>query len=193
MKKLTPPQGRHSSAEEILVEQESIFEPRPQLQRVPATQPQPPSPAATNASIKSQAETILEMPKSTRVGLENVKNLPSFKKIKKSYKLKTQKDVFVTDVKALLSHLDATEHEYDLELLLSMLNACESYFIYGNKREREESKREALIELMGPFFKDNVQILDRFSSVLKGRVKKSNIVRRVGKRLSNFFCSIIRL
>ena len=61
----------------------------------------------------------------------SIKKLSSFKLLTSNYKMQTQKDIFVSDVRALLSHLDAKEHKLDVELLIEVLNACEEYFVYG--------------------------------------------------------------
>lgn len=116
----------------------------------------------------------------------SIKKLSSFKQLKTNYKMKTQKDIFVEDVKSLLSHLDAQEHKMDTDLLVEVLNACEEYFVYGNFQDREQSKKEAVKELMVDFF-DSELVLEKFVSVLGSKVKKSTLLRRLVKRLYNFF------
>jgi hypothetical protein len=116
----------------------------------------------------------------------SIKKLSSFKKIKKDFKVQTQKEIFVADVKALLGHLDSQEHKMDTELLVEVLNACEEYFVYGDRETRELSKTEAVKELMVDFFESEL-VLDKFVSVLSSKVKKSTVLRRLLKRVSNFF------
>ena len=91
----------------------------------------------------------------------SIKKLSSFKQLKSNYKMQTQKDIFVSDVRALLSHLDVKEHKLDVELLIEVLNACEDFFIYGNKEERNQCKVDAINELMIDYFHDE-QILNKF-------------------------------
>lgn len=116
----------------------------------------------------------------------SLKKLSSFKKLKKDFKMQNQKKVFVDDVKSLLSHLNKNEHRMDTELLIEVLNATEEYFIYGDFQSRETSKKSAIKELMLDFF-DTEEILERFVHVLDSKVKKSTFVRRLLKRLKNFF------
>jgi hypothetical protein len=116
----------------------------------------------------------------------SIKKLSSFKKLKKDFKLTTQKDIFVSDVKALLSHLDCNEHKMDTELLVEVLNACEEFFVYGDNEERKMSKSVAVKELMTDFFESEL-VLDKFVSVLESKVKKSTLLRRLVKKVYNFF------
>jgi|UniRef100_A0A6C0IRJ3 hypothetical protein len=116
----------------------------------------------------------------------NLKKLASFKQIKKNYKLQSQKDIFVSDVKSLLQHLDKDEHEYDIELLIEVLNACEEFFIYGNKEERNQCKVDAINELMIDYF-GNQQVLNKFICTIKNQIKKSNFFKRNFKKIKNFF------
>lgn len=117
---------------------------------------------------------------------KRLNKLSSFKKLKKNYKLSSQKELFVNDLKSLLCHLNTDEHKYDAELLVEVMNACEEFFIYGNKEEREQSKSDCIFELMMPFF-DNKEILEKFMLIVDGKVKKSNWLKRFFKKLSNFF------
>jgi len=116
----------------------------------------------------------------------NLKKLASFKQIKKNYKLQSQKDIFVSDVRSLLQHLDKDEHEYDIELLIEVLNACEEFFIYGNKEERNQCKVDAINELMIDYF-GNEQVLNKFIGTIKNQIKKSNFLKRTLKKCKNFF------
>lgn len=116
----------------------------------------------------------------------SIKKLSSFKQLKSNYKMRTQKDIFVSDVRALLSHLDVKEHKLDVELLIEVLNACEEYFVYGKFEDREHSKSEAVKELMVGFF-DSELVLEKFVSVLGSRIKRSTPLRRFMKRVYNFF------
>jgi len=116
----------------------------------------------------------------------NLKKLASFKQIKKNYKLQSQKDIFVSDVRSLLQHLDKDEHEYDIELLIEVLNACEEFFIYGNKEERNQCKVDAINELMMEYF-GNEHVLNKFIGTVKNQIKKSNFFKRTLKKFKNFF------
>lgn len=118
---------------------------------------------------------------------KRMKKLSSFKQIKRSYKLENRKDIFLNDLNELFQHLNVDEHKYDTELLLELLNASEQYFIYGSKAERELCKQEVLNEVMLPFFDYNKEVMQKFVESVSNRVKKSNVLRRLFKRLYNFF------
>jgi len=142
------------------------------------------SQVVSQVDTQKEAVSIGELPKSKLYS--RLKKLNSFKEIKKNYKLNSQKDIFVSDIKALLQHLSVSEHEYDIELLVEVMNACEEFFIYGNKKEREQCKVEAIFELMLPFFKSE-QVLEKFVGTVSGKVKKSNFLRRMFRKMVNFF------
>jgi hypothetical protein len=136
---------------------------------------------------KEQVESKVEkeaLPKSKVYS--SLKKLNTFKAIKSNYKLQTQKQIFVSDVQSLLDHLDKQNHNMDVELLVEVLNASESYFVYGSESERNTSKSEAVHELMAGFF-ENEQVLAKFISVLDSKVTKSTFLRRFVKRMANFF------
>lgn len=159
MKRLTPtePKGR---LEEVEFKLESQLEPQLEVKPVDA------------------------LPKSKVYS--SIKRLSSFKQLKSNYKMQTQKEIFVTDVRALLQHLDIKEHKFDTELLVEVLNACEEYFVYGEFKDREESKSEAVKELMTDFF-DSDLVLNKFVDVLGSKVKRSTPLRRLMKKIYNFF------
>jgi hypothetical protein len=159
------------------------------MKRLTPTEPKDPL-EEVEFKLESQLEPELEvkpvdaLPKSKVYS--SIKRLSSFKQLKSNYKMQTQKQIFVTDVRALLQHLDVTEHKMDTELLVEVLNACEEYFVYGEFKDREESKSEAVKELMTVFF-DSELVLNKFVSVLGSKVKRSTPLRRLMKKIYNFF------
>jgi hypothetical protein len=136
-------------------------------------------------SVTSHAPPLVDNLPKVKV-CHNLKKLASFKQIKKNYKLQSQKDIFVSDVRSLLQHLDKDEHEYDIELLIEVLNACEEFFIYGNKEERNQCKIDAINDLMIDYF-GNEQVLNKFIGTIKNQIKKTNFVKRTLKKMKNFF------
>lgn len=118
---------------------------------------------------------------------KRIKKLSSFKQIKRSYKLEQQKSQFLKDLNELFKHLNVEDHKYDVELLIELMNAVEEYFIYGTKDEREKSKKEVIEEVMLKFFNNDVKVLEKFIATIYKKVKKSNIFRRVIRRVHNFF------
>ena len=144
-----------------------------------------PTDTSDTVSVSTPAPPVLENLPKVKV-CNNLKKLSSFKQIKKNYKLQSQKDIFVSDVRSLLQHLDKDEHEYDIELLIEVLNACEEFFIYGNQEERTQCKIDAINELMIDYF-GNEQVLNKFIGTIKNQIKKSNFLKRTLKKIKNFF------
>ena len=122
-----------------------------------------------------------------KVFSHDLKKIKSYRKLRRNFKINNSKLVFVNDMKAILVCFKLDEHKLDCELLIEVLNIAEQYFIYGNKQERQDCKIEAVRELMLPYFFDNDLILDKSIANVYHRVKKSNLAKRVWRRLINFF------
>lgn len=122
-----------------------------------------------------------------RVFSHDLKKIKSYRKLRRNFKINNSKLVFVNDMKAILECFKLEEHKLDTELLIEVLNIAESFFIYGNKDERNDCKLEAVRELMLPYFFDNELILDKSIANVYHRVTKSNLAKRVWRRLLNFF------
>lgn len=133
---------------------------------------------------QEEAKIDVNLPKSHLY--KRLKKLSSFKQLKKNYKMENQKSIFVNDLKQLFAHLNKEEHKYDTELLVELLNACEDYFVYGTQQERHKSKQDVINELMLPYF-DSEEILEKFCMAVSHKVKKSNLVKRILKKMINFF------
>ena len=122
-----------------------------------------------------------------RVYNHDLKKIKSYRKLRRNFKINNSKIVFVNDMKAILECFKLDEHKLDTELLIEVLNVAESFFIYGNKDERNDCKLEAVRELMLPYFFDNELILDKSIANVYHRVVKSNLAKRLWRRLINFF------
>ena len=122
-----------------------------------------------------------------RVYNHDLKKIKSYRKLRRNFKINNSKIVFINDMKAILDCFKLDEHKLDCELLIEVLNVAESFFIYGNKDERNDCKLEAVRELMLPYFFDNELILDKSIANVYHRVTKSNLAKRVWRRLINFF------
>jgi hypothetical protein len=134
----------------------------------------------------TQNEPMKEIPPNTIYGC-NLKKIKSYKNIRKSYKLKNQKQVFITDLKAVLNEFPIDNHQYNDELLIEILNIAECYFVYGNNKEREAVKNESIIEIMKPYFKDDEELLLKTISHVWHKVSKSNFFKRSLQRFKLFF------
>ena len=131
-------------------------------------------------------EIMKEIPPNTIYGC-NLKKIKSYKNIRKSYKLKNQKQVFITDLKTVLNEFPINNHQYNDELLIEILNIAECYFVYGNNKERETVKNESIIEIMKPYFKDDEELLLKTISHVWHKVSKSNMFKRSLQRFKLFF------
>ena len=136
--------------------------------------------------VKEQVKVVEDVPPK-RVFSHDLKKIKSYRKLRRNFKINNSKLVFINDMKSILVCFQLEEHKLDTELLIEVLNIAESFFIYGNKQEREDCKLEAVRELMLPYFFDNELILDKSIANVYHRVKKSNLAKRVWSRLINFF------
>ena len=145
-------------------------------------------PEPVEVEVKNDVKKVEDIPPK-RVYNHDLKKIKSYRKLRRNHKINNSKLVFVNDMKAILECFKIENHKLDTELLIEVLNIAESFFIYGNKEERTDCKIEAVKELMLPYFFNNELILDKSISNVYHRVVKSNLVKRVWRRLLNFFFS----
>jgi hypothetical protein len=124
-----------------------------------------------------------------RVYNHDLKKIKSYRKLRRNHKIHNSKLIFVSDMKSILECFDVETHKLDTELLIEVLNIAESFFIYGSKEEREDCKIESVKSLMLPYFMDNELVLEKSIANVYHRVVKSNLAKRVWRRLVNFFFS----
>jgi hypothetical protein len=119
----------------------------------------------------------------------NLKQLKSFKKIRKSYKLKNLKYTFLTDINIVLKQYTPTDqdNQYNDELLIEVLNKAEEYFINKDSVERETYKKDCVIELLLPYFNNDRQLLLKTIQLVNHKIKKVGLVRRLYLRGRLFF------
>lgn len=136
----------------------------------------------------------INIPSATLHGSRNnLKKIKSFKKLRQSYKVSNQKSIFLADMKTMLSHLNTKDNKMNLELLIEVSNIANEFFIYGDKASREESKIQAVHELLLPYFLNDNDILETMLISVQNKIKKSNVAKRVLKRLTNFFYSMVKV
>lgn len=119
----------------------------------------------------------------------NLKHLKSFKNIRRRYKMKNMKNVFLSDLKIVLDEYPPNDsiNELNDELLVEIMNITEDYFFYPlDKQVREEVKREVVTELMLPYFRNDHKLLDKTIGHVYHKVKKSSIRKRMWQRLKYF-------
>jgi hypothetical protein len=117
----------------------------------------------------------------------DLKKMKSFKQKRKSYKSYTQEKVFLHDMKTVLDQYSPEEHQFDTELLNHVLNIAETFFIFGNKIERDQMKKDAVGKLMRPYFRNDADLLDIVTESIWHKVKKSTWMKRTFKRVRFFF------
>ena len=135
---------------------------------------------------EKENEILKEIPANSLYGV-NLKKIKSYKNIRRSYKIKNQKQVFLTDLKQVLRKFPFYDHQYNDELLVEILNVAEVYFCYGDKEEREKVKYEAIQELMLPYFMNVKELLLKTISHVWAKVSKSNSFKRTWQRFKLFF------
>lgn len=134
---------------------------------------------------------ILEIPTATLYGSKNnLKKIKSFKKLRQSYKVSNQKGIFINDMKNMLKHMDISNNEFNIDLLVEVSNIANDFFIYGKSNMREQSKAEAVYELLLPYFGDNVHLLSAMLESVQYKIRHSSRLKRLYKRVYNFFCTI---
>jgi hypothetical protein len=139
--------------------------------------------------IVIEDEVVVQMP--SKLLDYNLKKFKSFKDIKKTYKKNNQKEVFLSSIReGLLRTYDASNHEKKKELLHIVLEIAESFFIFGNKKEREEIKGETVRMLMQPYFKDE-DMLELMINLTLPKVVKSTFRKRSWRKIKLFFSKIL--
>ena len=136
--------------------------------------------------VKKEEDVKVIPPK--QVYNHDLKKIKSYRKLRRSHKLNNAKSVFITDMRCILECFKVEDHKLDCELLVEVLNIAESYFIYGKKIDRDESKQEAVKKLMLPYFLDDELVLEKTITNVWNKVKKSNTLKRCLRRFINFFC-----
>jgi hypothetical protein len=126
-----------------------------------------------------------ELPKS--VLSYDLKRMKSFKAKRRSFKFASQGKLFVEELGVVLEQYLPEDHQFDLELLETVLNVAEGFFIHGNASERKQQKEEAVKDLLLPYFRDDEDLLDLMKTTVWRKVKKSNVWRRLYRRTKNFF------
>ena len=169
MKKISPPTNERLSVEQ-------------QQQQQQQQEPSHPAPLV-DIDIKP---VLTDVPK-PKVFAYDLKKMKSFKQLRKKYKQKNELEVFLCDMKIVMAYFDTKEFQLDRELLVHVSNIAECFFIYGTKTERDDNKTFAINELMLPYFRNDRDILDVMRVSVWSRVKKSNYMKRLAKRISNWF------
>jgi hypothetical protein len=171
------------------------------MKKLSQSQVSPPSglkPEVYNNVALDEVEKVVVKPSTDEVKLSNVppkslksgynlKKISSFKAIRHRYKLNNQTAMFVDDLQIILNEYSPEKHQLDNDLLIHILNIAESFFIYGNKNEREEQKVYAVKQLMKKYYRNDEILLETMISTVFSKVKKSNFIKRAYQRFINKF------
>ena len=125
----------------------------------------------------------------------NLKKLKSFRNIRKKSKIRNLKKVFISRITVILKEypIDSV-NELNHDLLLEVCNISEGYFFYpNNKEEREKLKMDSVIQLMLPYFRSDLLLLNKTIELISNKIKKTNNLKRLYPRLRYFFLTMINL
>ena len=139
-----------------------------------------------NEPKADEVKSVRDVPPNTIYG-HNLKKISSYNKLRKGFKLSNQKAIFLSDIKAIFKEFPSDKHQYDDELLVEILNIAEAYFIYGSSADREKVKQDCIMELLLPYFKNDVELLFKTISHIWNKAKKTNMAKRSWSRFKNFF------
>ena len=153
-----------------------------------------PAPALVPVPIdeKTQQDNT-EVPPRAIYG-HDLKKLKSFKKIRQSAKVINMRNQFIQDLEPILKFLPPADEDNDLDddILVEVLELAEQHFFYGDKEAREEQKLNSVIEVMLPYFRNDVKILEKTIKNVLHKVKKLSYRKRTWKRFKVFFCQSIK-
>ena len=122
----------------------------------------------------------------------DLKKLKSFRNIRKNYKIRNLQNIFISDLSVVLKEypIDA-DNELNHTLLLEVCNISESYFFYpSNKEEREKLKMDSVIQLMLPYFRSDLVLLNKTIELISNKIKRTSNLKRLYQRLRYFFLTI---
>mgnify|MGYP003385936739 CR=1 FL=1 len=152
-----------------------------------------PAPIEELATLPKPQHNNTEVPPRAIYG-HDLKKLKSFKKIRQSAKVINMRNQFIQDLEPILKFLPPADEENDLDddILVEVLELAEQHFFYGDKEAREEQKLNSVIEVMLPYFRNDVKILEKTIKNVLHKVKKLSYRRRTWKRFRVFFCQSIK-
>ena len=149
-----------------------------------------PSPKSSSTPIASSTPKSFDSIPPKSLFNSNLKQLSSFKDMRKNIKNELQYQEFVRETDEVLKYFDCKgDNKYDHELLLFVMNMAENFFVY--EPELGYTKEKATIELLKPYYNDDEVLIKSIIKLVLKDVKKSTAFRRVYNRSLNFFCWIM--
>jgi hypothetical protein len=148
----------------------------------------------SNNSVTEQiiTEKVNECKTELKIPIKNLyaydlKKLKSYRTIRQDVKHTNQLIIFENDVGSLLKCFKIDEFNMNTELLELVLQLTEDYFIFGNQKQRDTMKKQAINNLMLQYFKNDQEILDNVMRYAYTNVRKSNFFKRSYSKLVVFF------
>jgi hypothetical protein len=122
----------------------------------------------------------------------DLKKMKGFKGLRKLAKSEHMKKQFLSDIEQLTPYFPADINQLNDELLKKVFELAEDHFFYGSKESRDELKLDTVIEVMLPYYKNDLKMLENNMRLVIGGVKKLSFRRRMGKRFYVFFVQSIK-
>ena len=126
-----------------------------------------------------------------KIGSINLKKYTSFQETRSSIKLSNQELLATTQLKTWLSSIDCELNMMNLELIIDVINFCESFFIYGSREQRETSINKTVHKVLRPFCKEDDDIVCALIKSVEHRIVRSTKFTRRKQQLVNFFCTML--
>ncbi len=157
----------------------------------PILKPQPSVLTITEEDVKKQP---IEEEKGLRVSIvpkkvlfnTSLSNLKGYDEIRKQAKYDLKREEFINDCEEVLKYFKSKKNDkYDHKTLLFVMNLAEQYFY---KPKSGETKLEAVLELMKPYYDDNEELLRNQIDLLLHKVEKYSMVSRYINKGAVFLC-----
>lgn len=124
-----------------------------------------------------------------RVMGHNFGKMKSFNKIINDKEAKKSQHIFISLVSKVINEFKLKEEYNDLnnDLLLEVVNCSEKVFISKNKEEREQLKKESIILLMKPFFRNDEKLIEYAMKNIDHMIKRVGMFERIYLRIKEHY------
>ena len=139
-----------------------------------------------NVNVDTGVDVSSDIPPKKIKGID-LKKMKGFKGLRKLAKCENMKKQFLNDMKQLTPYFPVMGNQLNDELLTKVFELAENHFFYGDQEQRDEVKLESVREVMLPYYKNDLNMLENNMRLVIGGVKKLSFRRRMGKRFYVFF------
>lgn len=116
----------------------------------------------------------------------SLSNLKGYDEIRKQAKYDLKREEFINDCQEVLKYFKSKHTDkYDHKTLLFVMNLAEQYFY---KPKSGETKLEAVLQLMLPYYDNNQDLLKNQIDLLLHKVEKYSMVSRYINKGAVFLC-----